>query len=152
LLASDNSDSPINARNQATVDGHASLEAATPPTKESYPSYSVPWYRQGKWRVFMLIGGILIIGAIVGGVVGGTVSKKNKNNAGSGPSTTLTVASSTPPDKAQTDDSPLQPGATPPPQSTTGAAASPNTTSRNTPAGGTLAVNMGPVPSAALVA
>jgi len=86
----------MNARNKATVDGDASLEAATPPTKESYPSYSVPWYRQGKWRIFMLIGGILIIGAIVGGVVGGTVSKNNKNNkVPHGPTTTLNASLTT---------------------------------------------------------
>jgi hypothetical protein len=77
----------MNARPQATVDGPASLEAASPPTKEGYTSYSVPWYRQGKWRIFMLIAAIIVIGAVVGGVVGGTVGHKSNKSVSPGPST-----------------------------------------------------------------
>jgi len=94
LLASDASDSPMNARPTTTVDGHTRPEAGTPTNanKEAYvSSYSVPWYRQKKWRILMLIGGILAIGAIVGGAVGGTLASKNNNKSddshGSGPST-----------------------------------------------------------------
>lgn len=80
LLASDNSESPMNARPQPTVDGHTSLEAGTPPTKEGYvSSYSVPWYHKKKWRILMLLGGILLIGAIAGGIAGGILASKNKN-------------------------------------------------------------------------
>ena len=80
LLASDSSDSPANARNQATADGHASIEAPSPPTEKADFQHPKPWYRQGKWRVAMLVGAIVVIGAVVGGVVGGTVGHKNNNN------------------------------------------------------------------------
>jgi len=157
LLGSDNSDTPMNARTQTARDGNASLEAVTPPTKESYPSYSVPWYRQGKWRVFMLVGAIIVIAVVVGGAVGGTVNHKSNNKIsapGTGPSTTLSevplpitsdnpIVSSLPPTSTplgpqlssnssptptSTPISPQQPTPSPlPSSSTTGAATSPNT-------------------------
>ena len=71
----------MNARPPATVDGHGSLEAGGSPTKEGFTSpYSVPWYRQKKWRIIMLVVAIIIIGAIVGGVAGGVLSSKKKHN------------------------------------------------------------------------
>ena len=82
LLADDNSRAPLNPRTQTTVDGRAALETETPPYKEFYSlSYSVPWYRQRKWRVFILIGVILIIiGVVVGGVLSGPASHKSPKN------------------------------------------------------------------------
>ena len=87
----------MNARPVATVDGHTSLEAGVPPTKEGYVSpYSVPWYRQKKWRIFMLIGAIVVVGAAVGGAVGGTLGSKHSNVV-TGPKTmTLPTSTSTP--------------------------------------------------------
>ena len=118
----------------ATVDGHASPEAGEPSSKEGYASsYSAPWYRQGKWRIIMLIGAIIIIGAIVGGAVGGTLaSKNNKNNTvHSGPTTTLTSLPTTTTDDAQAGASTsvggvLPPASSlPPNQNTSGAGALP---------------------------
>ena len=66
------------------VDGHVNLEIGLAATKESYDSsYSIPWYRQKKWRVITLVVGIIVIGASVGGAVGGIVAP---NNTGSPPS------------------------------------------------------------------
>lgn len=83
----------------ATVDGHASLETGVPPNKEGYISSHppVPWYRKNKWRIAMLIGAIVVIGAVVGGAVGGTVGSKNRTTTTkpSGPVTlSLTSTSS----------------------------------------------------------
>lgn len=96
LLASGDSETPMNARPPATVDGHASVETGAPHTKEGYIApYPVPWHRQKKWRVFMLIAAIIVIGATVGGAVGGTVgSKKHNNNIVTRPPT-LTLPSTT---------------------------------------------------------
>jgi len=95
LLDSGNSETPMNARTAPTVDGHASLEAGVPPTKESYDSsYSLPWYRQKKGRIIILVVAIIIIGAVVGGAVGGTLASKNNDNSNSGPST-VTLPTST---------------------------------------------------------
>lgn len=89
----------------------------------------------------MLIGGIIIIGAVVGGVVGGTVSHKNKNDQGSGPSTTLSAAPiDTSLAPAASNNGPLLSSTSSPlPQTTTGA-----TTGR--PNNGT--VDMGESPAA----
>ena len=127
LLASDSNDSPANARNQTTADGHASIEAPSPPNKEGYTPYSVPWYRQGKWRIAMLVGAIVIIGAVVGGVVGGTVGRKN-SNLSNGPSvsvtrTPVTVSVSSTSDGAVQATGPFGPTSTPLPPTTTGGAA-----------------------------
>ena len=85
----------MNAR-PATVDGHASLEAGKPPTKESYDSpYSVPWYRQKKWRIIMFVAAILVIGAVVGGAVGGTVASNNKGSKPNHGPSTVTLSSTT---------------------------------------------------------
>lgn len=113
----------MNARPAATVDGHTSLEAGTPPTKEAYASsYPVPWYRKKKWRIVMFITAILIIGAIVGGAVGGTLASRNNTtnspNSGNGP-VTLTLSSTV----TSTSGAPAQPtgeGAPPPGSSTPG--------------------------------
>ena len=81
LLASETSETPMNARPRTAPDEHTSLEAGASPTKEGYtPPYSVPWYRQGKWRITMLVAVIIVIGAIVGGVVGGVVGSKNRTS------------------------------------------------------------------------
>jgi len=104
----------MNAR-PPTVDGHASLEAANPPTKESYDSsYSIPWYRQKKWRIIMFVAAILVIGAVVGGAVGGTVASNNKGPKPGG-QITLSITSSGAPSATAapldpTSDLPLPPG------------------------------------------
>lgn len=145
----------MNAGNQSTaVDEHTSAEAVTPPNKEAYTSYPVQWYRQGKWRIVMLIVGIIIIGAIVGGVVGGTVGK-NKKNTVHGPSTTLSIGSPTSVDAAPAQ-SQGQNGPGLSTVSTTGSAASAGNTGRPPQVGGdgaNLVVDTGEVPSvgAALV-
>jgi len=111
LLASDNSESPMNPRPQAvTTDGHGSIETGVPPNKEGYISSHppVPWYRQNRWRIAMLIGAIIVIGAVVGGAVGGTVGSKNRTTTPSGPvtvvlsSTTSTSVSSGAPSESTT--------------------------------------------------
>ena len=143
----------MNPATQPTVDGHAALESGTSAEKETYASsYTEPWYRQGKWRVFMLIAGIVIIGAIVGGVVGGVVSHNNKNNksSGPGPSVTLSVASvdTSIVSPAQPTEGPLlSTSSTPSPQSSTGAAAQPNGTGRPPQVGGDV-VNIAARPAA----
>jgi len=156
LLASDSSDSPMNARTQATIDEHGPHEAGTPPNKETYPSsYSVPWYRQGKWRVLMLVVAVVIIGAVVGGVVGHVVSVNNRNNKSNAPK----IPTSNPSSSMSFDTSlvaPAQPtdgpqlstfsssSSTPPPQlTTTGAAALPTGTGT-----GRLGIDTGPSPVA----
>jgi len=100
LLASDNSESPMNPRpTTATHDGHGSLETGVPPNKEGYISSlpPTPWYSRKRWRIALLIGAIIVIGAIVGGAVGGTVGSKNRTTTTttttSGP-VTLTLATS----------------------------------------------------------
>ena len=114
LLASDTSESPMNARPPVTVDGHTSLEVGTPPTKEAYvSSYSVPWYRQTKWRILMLLGGILLIGAIAGGIAGGIIASKNKNNS-STPTPTSSSAANIPTENTSATGA-LPPGSSQPP-------------------------------------
>lgn len=161
LLASDTSETPINQRTQATVDDHHSLEAGTPPSKEGYTSYAVPWYRQGKWRAIMLVGGIIIVGAIIGGVVGGVLSSKHKNpsavNSGNNPlsSTSQTGAGAQGPAQTMSSSSVSSLQATqgnggpvlttvPVSTSTPGAVPSPLATSHEAP---NVAVNMGSIPS-----
>ena len=66
---------------RAALGGHSGLEAGTFAAKEGYdPSHSVPWYRQEKWRIIMLIATIVIIGAVVGGGVGGTIASRNNSS------------------------------------------------------------------------
>jgi hypothetical protein len=103
----------------------------------------------------MLIGVIIIIGAVVGGVVGGTVHKNNtKTTTGHGPSETLSVGSSISGDTmapAGTDGPLLSTtSSSPSPQSSTGAAASPNGTGRPPQVGSDPngVVDMGAPPSA----
>ena len=113
LLASDNSESPMNARPPPTVDGHTSLEAGTPPTKEAYvSSYSVPWYHQKKWRILMLLGGIILIGAIAGGIAGGILA--SKNNKSDTPTSTTSSAANIPTENASPSGA-LPPGSSQPP-------------------------------------
>ncbi|KAI0668962.1 hypothetical protein C8Q78DRAFT_1043924 [Trametes maxima] len=45
----------------------------------SQPS-AVPWYRTRKWVLILVLGGLVVIGAVVGGAVGGTVGHNNKNS------------------------------------------------------------------------
>ncbi|KAF9647263.1 hypothetical protein BDM02DRAFT_3117401 [Thelephora ganbajun] len=125
----------MNVRPPATVDGHASIEAGVPPTKEGYsPSYSVPWHRQKKWRIFMLIGAIVVIGAVVGGAVGGTLGSKNNTSKGPshGPSTvslptsTGTSIVNAPAQSSAANGAPL-PGSSPISVSTAGPGAIPST-------------------------
>jgi len=68
---------------------HSSKEALPRPYEPAkYDSKPKPWYRQGKWRIAMLIGAVVVIGAVVGGAVGGTVGhNKNNTNTSTGPST-----------------------------------------------------------------
>ena len=126
LLASDNSESPMNARPPPTVDGHTSLEAGTPPTKEGYvSSYSVPWYHQKKWRILMLLGGIILIGAIAGGIAGGILASKNNKSDTSTPTTSANI-----PTQNANPSGALPPGSSQPPVgSASGAETVPNVTS-----------------------
>ena len=79
-----------------THDGHGSLETGVPPNKEGYISSHppVPWYRQNRWRIAMLIGAIIVIGAVVGGAVGGTVGSKNRTTTPSKPLTVVLSSTS----------------------------------------------------------
>lgn len=109
LLDTEQNSSPVNQKPPTSALGHANgPEAGTSSSKEAldrtykpaeFDAKPVPWHRQGKWRIAMLIGAIIVVAAVVGGAVGGTVHK-NKNNTSSpasgGPSTaSLPVASPT---------------------------------------------------------
>ena len=105
----------------------------------------------------MLIGGIIVIGAVVGGAVGGTVSHNNKNtkSTGNGPSATLSVSSPGADTSlvapAKPTDGPLLSSSTPSPQTTTGAAVPTSNNSRNPQANSNNpngVVDMGTIPAA----
>ena len=85
---------------RAAVGGHNGLAAGILAAEEGYDSSnSVPWYRQEKWRIIMLIATIIVIGAVVGGGVGGTIASKTNSStprsSHNRSSTTLTVTLST---------------------------------------------------------
>ena len=83
LLAEDSSRMLMPTRARAAVgDRHG----------ESHDSsYSVPWYRQKKWRTIMLVVTIIVIVAAVGGAVGGTLASKNASSPESGQGIVRTV-------------------------------------------------------------
>ncbi|KAI0641034.1 hypothetical protein C8Q79DRAFT_1014856 [Trametes meyenii] len=57
---------------------HAKAEAGG----YTYPQPSaVPWYRTRKWVLILVLGSLVVIGAVVGGAVGGTVGHNNKDSS-----------------------------------------------------------------------
>lgn len=104
LLDSEPQNSSPTNRNPPSNLGHSTGTEAAPSSKEAlsrpyepaeYESKPKPWHRQGKWRIAMLIGAIVVIGAIVGGAVGGTVGHNSKNDTSTGPSTASLPVQST---------------------------------------------------------
>lgn len=104
LLDTDQNSSPVNKNPPSNLGHENGVEAG--PSKEvldrpykatDYETKSVPWHRQGKWRIAMLIAAIIVIGAVVGGAVGSTVGKhKNNTNTSTGPSTAVLPSSTEP--------------------------------------------------------
>lgn len=89
----------MDARPPAVVGRHVRFAAGVPPVKEDYiSSSSLPWYRQKKWKMFMLVAAIFFIGIVVGGIVGGIVASRvideNGQSVGTGASA-VTVPTST---------------------------------------------------------
>lgn len=92
--------SAMDARPPAVVGRHVRFAAGVPPVKEDYiSSSSLPWYRQKKWRMFMLVAAIFFIGIVVGGIVGGIVASRvideNSQSVGTEASTVMTLPTST---------------------------------------------------------
>lgn len=118
LLDTDQNSSPVNKNPPSNLGHENGVEAG--PSKEvldrpykatDYETKSVPWHRQGKWRIAMLIAAIIVIGAVVGGAVGSTVGKhKNNTNTSTGSSkAVLLSASSTEPSASGTGGSSILP-------------------------------------------
>jgi len=93
LLDNEPQNSSPTTRNPPSKLGHSnggsSKEALPRPYEPAeYDSKPKPWHRQTKWRIAMLVGAVVVIGAIVGGAVGGTVGhNKNNTDTSTGPTT-----------------------------------------------------------------
>ncbi|KAI0752032.1 hypothetical protein C8Q74DRAFT_348762 [Fomes fomentarius] len=63
---------------QAEAGGYTT---APVPTRNGYASVAppTPWYKTRKWLIIFLVGGVVIIAAVVGGAVGGTVGKSKSS-------------------------------------------------------------------------
>lgn len=103
LLDNEQNSSPL-AQNPPSNLGHSNGDPEGGPLSKEH-SYQkgnfafrpLPWYRRGKWRIGILIGAIIIIGAVVGGAVGGTVGKHKTSTDISNPSGPVTSTITTGP-------------------------------------------------------